>query len=210
MNIISIRRQNVQALIQRHQLSLRSFADAIERSPAQVSAIAGRNPHKGIGHVLARHIEERFNLPAGALDVPSDAESNAAFLKPVANRLPVLGAASAGRIMENIENTEIEEYVVAPGPTGPDAFALKIEGISMEEKFHEGDKIIIDPDLEWKNGDFVYAIRVDENTGTFKQLRTEGDQYFLCAINPSFEPRYTRMDGEWKIVGKARWRVEDL
>ncbi|QFU01251.1 putative HTH-type transcriptional regulator [Halomonas sp. THAF5a] len=80
----------------------------------------------------------------------------------------------------------------------------------MEPRFQEGDKIVIDPDLEWHNGDFVYAMRLSDNSGTFKQLRTEGDDLYLCAINPSFEPRYTRMDGEWTIIGKARWRVEDL
>lgn len=80
----------------------------------------------------------------------------------------------------------------------------------MEPRFREGDKIVIDPDLEWKNGDFVYAMRTLDDTGTFKQLRCEGDDMFLCATNPSFEPRYIRMNGDWTILGKARWRVEDL
>lgn len=209
MDITATRRHHVQAYIESHKLTLKAFADLIDRSPGQVSAIAGRTPHKGIGNALARHIEKCLQLPKDYLDQPAGLD-NASIVAPMANRLPVIGQASAGKLMENIETYDADEYVIAPGPTGPEAFALRIEGISMEPKFQEGDKIVIDPDLEWKSGDFVFAIRIVDNTGTFKQLRSEGDECFLCAINPSFEPRYTRMDGEWKVVGKARWRVEDL
>ncbi|TFH84750.1 XRE family transcriptional regulator [Billgrantia azerbaijanica] len=209
MDISTTRRRRVQALIKERSLTLKAFADLIDRSQGQVSAIAGASAHKGIGNSLARHIENCLGLPRGHLDQPLHDE-NASVLTTTSRRLPVLGQASAGMVMENIEEADVSEFVVAPGPTGPRAFALRIEGISMEPRFKEGDKIVIDPDLEWKSGDFVYAMRVSDNSGTFKQVRAEGDELYLCATNPSFEPRYTRMDGEWTIVGKARWRVEDL
>lgn len=209
MDITTTRRQRVQAIIKERSLTLKAFADIIDRSQGQVSAIAGASAHKGIGNSLARHIELCLNLPNGFLDQPMH-DDNAAVLTTATRRLPVLGQASAGKVMENIEEADIAEYVLAPGPTGPRAFALRIEGISMEPRFQEGDKIVIDPDLEWKSGDFVYAMKQEENSGTFKQLRCEGDDMYLCATNESFEPRYTRMNGEWTIVGKARWRVEDL
>jgi len=47
-----------------------NFGNKIERSQAQASSIVGDNPIKGIGSKMARHIEDRFNLPAGWLDVP--------------------------------------------------------------------------------------------------------------------------------------------
>ncbi|MBB3192073.1 LexA family protein [Halomonas cerina] len=209
MDITTTRRRRVQAIIKDRSLTLKAFADMIDRSQGQVSAIAGASAHKGIGNSLARHIETCLDLPNGFLDQPLH-DDNAAVVTTSTRRLPVLGQASAGKVMENIEDAHITEYVLAPGPTGPSAFALRIEGISMEPRFREGDKIVIDPDLEWKSGDFVYAMRLSDNSGTFKQLRCEGDEMYLCATNDSFEPRYTRMDGEWTIVGKARWRVEDL
>ncbi|SJK83887.1 LexA family protein [Halomonas elongata] len=209
MDITTTRRQRVQAIIKERNLTLKAFADLIDRSQGQVSAIAGASAHKGIGNSLARHIELCLNLPNGFLDHPLHDE-NASVVTTTTRRLPVLGQASAGRVMENIQEAEIAEYVLAPGPTGPNAFALRIEGISMEPRFREGDKIVIDPDLEWKSGDFVYAMKQEENSGTFKQLRCEGEHMYLCATNESFEPRYTRINGEWTIVGKARWRVEDL
>jgi SOS-response transcriptional repressor LexA len=93
---------------------------------------------------------------------------------------------------------------------GPEAFALRIEGISMEPKFFDGDKVIIDPDLDWSIGDYVYARRESDNSGTFKQLKREGSAYYLSAVNESFNPRYILMDSEWVVVGKAKWKLEDL
>lgn len=210
MDIKTTRRMHVQALIKERDLTLKAFADMIDRSQGQVSAIAGASAHKGIGDALARHIEQCLHLPHGYLDQPL-ADNNASVITTTTSRqLPVLGLASAGKLMENIQEACVSEYVIAPGPTGPNAFALRIEGISMEPRFQEGDKIVIDPDLEWKNGDFVYAMRISDNHGTFKQLRCEEGEMYLCATNSSFEPRYIRMDGEWTILGKARWRVEDL
>lgn len=210
MDIKTTRRTRVQSLIKERSLTLKAFADQIDRSQGQVSSFAGASAHKGIGDNLARHIENCLYLPHGYLDQPIT-DSNASVITTIASRqLPVLGLASAGKLMENIQEASISEYVIAPGPTGPNAFALRIEGISMEPRFQEGDKIVIDPDLEWKNGDFVYAMRLSDNNGTFKQLRCEDNEMYLCATNPSFEPRYIRMDGEWTVLGKARWRVEDL
>ncbi|MCH4563370.1 XRE family transcriptional regulator [Halomonas sp. EGI 63088] len=137
-------------------------------------------------------------------------ESDATPMAGTRARLPVIGQASAGHLEEIIERQEIEEWVSAPGPTGPKAFALRIEGISMEPRFLDGEKVIIDPDLDWCLGDYVFARRVSDNTGTFKQIRREGDDLYLCAVNEHFSPRYTRIDHDWVVVGKARWKLTDL
>ncbi|WP_110641050.1 XRE family transcriptional regulator [Salinicola sp. CPA57] len=175
--------------------ALLKLAKALEFDPAEVSP---------------RLVEEmpttyRYHVPKSSEGVAE----NASVLGYTARRLPVIGQASAGRLLEIFEEQDIEEWVTAPGPTGPRAFALRIEGISMEPKFVDSDKVIIDPDLEWKVGDYVFA-RKDDNTGTFKQLRKEGEDYYLCALNENFSPRYLRMDHDWIVVGKAKWKLEDL
>lgn len=136
--------------------------------------------------------------------------SNATPVNFMRAKLPVIGQASAGRLEELIENQEIDEWVDAPGATGPRAFALRIEGISMEPKFSDGEKVIIDPDLDWCIGDYVFARRVSNNTGTFKQIKREGDDLYLSALNERFEPQYTKLNEDWLIVGKARWKLTDL
>lgn len=137
-------------------------------------------------------------------------ESNAHPIGYTRTQLPVIGQASAGRLQELIENQEISEWVAAPGATGPQAFALRIEGISMEPSFRDGEKVIIDPDLDWCIGDYVFARQISTNTGTFKQIKREGDDLYLSALNEQFEPRYIKLSEDWVIVGKARWKLTDL
>lgn len=137
-------------------------------------------------------------------------ETNAVPLRYTRTQLPVIGQASAGRLQELIESQEITEWVAAPGATGPQAFALRIEGISMEPSFRDGEKVIIDPDLDWCIGDYVFARQISTNTGTFKQIKREGDDLYLSALNEHFEPRYIKLSEDWVIVGKARWKLTDL
>lgn len=136
--------------------------------------------------------------------------SNATPINFTRARLPVIGLASAGKLEELIEKQEIDEWVDAPGATGPQAFALRIEGISMEPLFWDGEKVIIDPDLDWCIGDYVFARQLSTNTGTFKQIKREGEDLYLSALNEYFEPRYIKLSEDWLIVGKARWKLTDL
>lgn len=48
------------------------FAEKIDKSPSQASSFAGENPNRGIGHKIARQIEECFGKPLGWLDLSHD------------------------------------------------------------------------------------------------------------------------------------------
>lgn len=224
MDIHALRYQILRAVIQERHMTLRQLANEIDRSESQVSSFAGAHPQKNIGEKIARHIEARLRLPQNYLDdtrnlLTSLNEAsgkyhvkveNAAILSTTQRMLPVIGQASAGQMMENFEETQVEEWVYAPGPCTDQAFVLRIEGISMEPKFLSGDRVVIDPGVEWKSGDYVFARRDSDNTGTFKQLRCEDAEYYLCAVNPEWQPKYMAMDGYWKIVGKALYQVKLL
>lgn len=102
-----------------------------------------------------------------------------------------------------------------PGPVGPRAFVLKIDGISMFNpngpvSFADGDHVVIDPDANPAPGDFVAARLTSSNRVTFKRLRQDEGEWYLEAINPAWEPRYIRMTEEWHICGKAKWKVQRL
>ena len=71
MTVQDIRYQNTLRLLAERKLKLKEFAELLGKSPAQVSAFAGRNPHKKIGEQVAREIEKAFNIPKGALDFPA-------------------------------------------------------------------------------------------------------------------------------------------
>ena len=69
------------------------------------------------------------------------------------------------------------------------AFALEIEGDSMEPEFKEGDRVIIDPDVMPKPGDYVVA-KNHEEKATFKRYKlrkidANGNEVFeLEPLNP--------------------------
>lgn len=226
MDIHTLRYRTLRAILESRQMSLRALANIIDRSESQTSSFAGSKPSKNIGEKMARHIEDMLQLPRNYLDDPrndsishSDGshhvdQENAAVLGEVAHLLPVVGMTTAGNLIDNIADAVIEEYVPAPGPCTPEAFVLRLEGVSMLPSFQSGDRIVIDPGVDWMPGDFVFARRITGPagipTGTFKQLALEDGEYYLCASNPEWSPRYMKVDDEWQIVGKARYQVKLL
>ncbi|CAM0557129.1 LexA repressor [Vreelandella titanicae] len=201
-------------------MKIRDLAHAIERSESQVSSFAGASPQKNIGEKVARLIETSLSLPQYSLDIAGvrgDSEedtANAAVVGDVRHMLPVVGMASAGKLMESAADAEIEEYVPAPGPCGHRSFVLRLDGVSMLPDFQPGDRIVIDPDAEWISGDYVYACKTDgdicSEVGTFKKIIFEDGDYYLCAANEDWHPRYTKLEKGWKVAGKARYQVKLL
>src|SRR5690606_41919252 len=76
--------------------------------------------------------------------------------------------------------------------------------------FMEGDKVVIDPALDATPGSFVVAKRISDQAVTFKQLRREGDDFYLYALNEAWPERVIKLTEEWHICGRARWKISDL
>ena len=215
MKISDTRLQNFRRVLAEKKLRLTDIADLLGKAPAQVSAFGGRNPTKGIGNQIAREIEKALDLHSGYLDMPFGAGefNNATILTHTGRKLPVVGSIAAGAWCEPdtiFDPRDAEEWIDAPGPVGPRAFILRVEGISMEPKFLEGDKIVIDPALEALPGHFVAAKRSRDQAATLKQLKQEGTEQYLYALNPDWPNRIIRMTEEWSICGRARWKITDL
>jgi len=215
MKISDTRLQNFRRILAERRLRLTDIADRLGKAPAQVSAFGGKNPTKGIGDQIAREIEKALNLHSGYLDMPYGLNefNNATVLSHTGRKLPVIGSIAAGAWCESqgsFDPSDAEEWIDAPGPVGPRAFILRVEGMSMEPKFVEGDKIVIDPALEALPGHFVAAKRSSDQAATLKQLKQEGSERYLFAINPDWPERIIRMTEEWTICGRARWKISDL
>ncbi|WP_010490743.1 LexA family protein [Pseudomonas sp. S9] len=142
----------------------------------------------------------------------------ATVMNDIVRKLPVIGSIAAGAWCEAIDEFQpgdAEEWIDSPGPTGPRAFVLRIEGISMFNptgpvSFADGDKVVIDPSIEAVKGDFVAAKLTTSDRVTFKRLQQEDGEWILEAINPDWAPKYMRMSEEWHICGKALWKVQKL
>ncbi|QDH64091.1 LexA family protein [Pseudomonas azotoformans] len=215
MKISETRLQNFRRLLVEKKLRLTDIADRLGKAPAQVSAFGGKNPTKGIGDQIAREIESALGLHNGYLDMPYGLGelSNATVLSHTGRKLPVIGSIVAGawcELQEAFDPRDAEEWIDAPGPVGPRAFILRVEGMSMEPRFVEGDKVVIDPSLEALPGHFVAAKRTRDQAATLKQLKQEGNELYLFALNPDWPERIIRMTEEWSICGRARWKISDL
>ncbi|CAN7460464.1 LexA family protein [Pseudomonas brassicacearum] len=215
MKISDTRLQNFRRILGERKLRLTDIADMLGKAPAQVSAFGGKNPTKGIGDRIAREIEAALGLHNGYLDMPYGLGefNNATVLSHTGRTLPVIGAIAAGAWCEphgSFDPRDAEEWIEAPGPVGPRAFILRVEGVSMEPKFMEGDKIVIDPSLEALPGHFVAAKRTRDQAATLKQLKQEGSEQYLFALNPDWPERIIKLSEEWFICGRARWKITDL
>jgi len=215
MKISDTRLQNFRRILVERKLRLTDIADALGKAPAQVSAFGGKNPTKGIGDQIAREIEKALDLHNGYLDIPYalDEFNRAQALSHTGRKLPVMGAVTAGIWCgphKTFDPTDTEEWIDAPGPVGPRAFILRVEGMSMEPKFVEGDKIVVDPSLDALPGHFVAAQRRGNQALSLKQLKREGGDLYLIALNPDWPERIIQMSEDWTICGRARWKISDL
>lgn len=91
-------------------------------------------------------------------------------------RIPLISSVQAGRMTEALEPFPpggAFEYLLTDLELSEHAFALEVEGRSMEPKFVEGDRLIVDPALSPRPGDFVIAKNGHEEA-TFKKYRPRG------------------------------------
>lgn len=93
-----------------------------------------------------------------------------------------------------------EEYL-SVSVRGEHCFSLKVRGESMLPDFHEGDMIVIDPDLEPQSGDFVVAVIDGTGEATFKRYMKKKDGEVLMPLNPDYAPIV--LQPEHRIVGKV-------
>lgn len=79
---------------------------------------------------------------------------------------------------------------------GPQSFALKVHGDSMEPIFPDGCIIIVDPSREPRHGSYVIVRLERDAEVTFKQLVIDGPMRYLKPLNP----RYPLMEIDHEAV----------
>ncbi|MEL4241170.1 helix-turn-helix domain-containing protein [Shewanella xiamenensis] len=102
--------------------------------------------------------------------------------------------------IEEIHALEAERFP-CPVSCSANTFVLKVQGISMEPTFRDGDLIFVDPEVEWRHGAYVVARLNDQNEATFKQLVIEGSHKFLKPLNPNWPEQLIPINGNCEIVG---------
>lgn len=206
-----IRRQNLLLLVKEHG-TLKSLADATDSAPAHLSQI--KNGMREMGDAVARRIEAMTNKPRGWMDTLHEEEKDKAFgnVRPAPmdiRRIPVISYVQAGNPKE-----VINDYAPGTGMAeiwtdlelGPDAFALIIEGDSMEPDFKAGDKVLIDPSVQPRAGQYVVA-KCPGEEATFKRYRPRGrdqegnDRFELVPLNDAYGPILSDTSHPCMIIG---------
>jgi SOS-response transcriptional repressor LexA len=91
-------------------------------------------------------------------------------------RVPLISYVQAGSMTEAVDPYEIgsgADFLSTDLELSEGAFALQIKGESMTPEFREGDRVIIDPEIEPNPGDYVVA-KNGKNEATFKKYRPRG------------------------------------
>lgn len=176
-----------------------------------------------IGDDLAVKLERGMGKCEGWMDEPHQAEweqSNIAekeantHLGPeIRNRLPVITWEQAGEWMDIAEGYvpgEGEEWLPCPVRCSKDSYVLRVRGISMEPKFHDGDLIFVDPHVEPVSGKFIVVMLDGATEATFRQFIEEGGRRYLIALNPEWPNRIIEIDADTRICGVVVFKGETV
>lgn len=91
---------------------------------------------------------------------------------------------------------------------GENIFALKVIHDCMEPEFIEGDIIIIKPNIDINNGDFIIVANRTKNEATFKQYKKYGEKIILHPLNPKYPDIEMDHDERFVIVGKVVEKIK--
>ncbi len=138
-------------------------------------------------------------------DVAADSDANVEQGPDLRGHVPLISWVQAGNweaVVDNFSPGDAEDWMPCPRKYGPQTFALRVRGVSMEPKYQDGDIIFVDPDAQAEHGKNIVVRLDDEHEATFKQLVMEGDQKFLRALNPDWPgPKLIPINGNATICG---------
>ena len=121
--------------------------------------------------------------------------------------LPVMGAAKGGAEGFFFNEGEAKEYVPRPSNLSgvADAFALYVNGDSMEPRYFAGELVYVHPNRPLTRSCFV-AVETKDGRGMLKQfLRRSDDHIILHQFNPEKDIRLARREVKriLRVVGSG-------
>lgn len=121
-------------------------------------------------------------------------KSNVVAAQIGARQIPLISYVRAGHwagAVDPFQPNDAHEWLMTDLDMSDNAFALEIKGDSMLPEFAQGDRVIIDPGVKPRPGDYVVAKNGDDEA-TFKKYRLRSinehgvDVFELVPLNPDY------------------------
>lgn len=97
--------------------------------------------------------------------------------------------------------------LLCPVPHGKRTFSLIVRGRAMEQDYHEGVYIFIDPDSQYANNSDVLIQLRSSGEALFRRLHIEGADKYFMATNPSWTERI-KFDDNVNVIGACLCAVK--
>lgn len=193
--------QRLRELMEEHNLTVYSLAEAVYLSPGTISKYlnAKLEPRRNTIEVLSLYFKVN---PAWLMGI--DTDKYLTINEEKHKKVPVLGVIAAGTPIYAQENIEGYEYV--PENSGID-FCLRVKGSSMiGARIFDGDIVYIQKQDDVDDGE-IAAVIIDGEEATLKRIYRKNGQLILHAENPTFPDLvFTAKDKkDIKIIGKAKF-----
>ncbi|MBR5978145.1 MAG: helix-turn-helix domain-containing protein [Verrucomicrobia bacterium] len=185
-------RNNLKKLRKAHGWTLRELS---ERSGIAISTLGNfENGCTGISVPALLKLAHLFQISLDQLLFGSGEDGlNLNVRKP--SLVPVISWARAGSARDYSDlSSQLDEVLPSECPD-ENAFALILDGDSMEPEFHAGDRVVFSPNTEPRNGDYVVA-RFRENADPvyslgvvfkkYKRVGKYGEKVLLQSLNPIY------------------------
>jgi len=220
------RLQNLELLIAEAGSAVK-LARIVGTNSSYISQVRHQMPTKkgtprGLGDDLAGKLERGMAKPEGWMDEAHEdsqeqpvacacSEMNAHNGPDVRSLHPLISWVQAGEwteISEGYVPQYESELLPCPVRCSEETFVLRVHGVSMEPRFHEGDLIFVDPDATPVHGKYVVVQLDESNEATFKQLIVEEDRQYLKALNPDWPNRIIEINAAATICGVVVFKGE--
>lgn len=220
------RLQNLELLIAEAGSAVK-LARIVGTNSSYISQVRHQMPTKkgtprGLGDDLAGKLERGMAKPEGWMDEAHEdsqeqpvacacSEMNAHNGPDIRSLHPLISWVQAGEwseISEGYVPQYESELLPCPVRCSEETFVLRVHGVSMEPKFHEGDLIFVDPDATPVHGKYVVVQLDESNEATFKQLIVEEDRQYLKALNPDWPNRIIEINAAATICGVVVFKGE--
>lgn len=170
------------------------------------------SPNRGGKPALSRDSQ---TFSGNNIDATKKLDKNVAPARLGPRQIPVISYVQAGMMTEAVDPFSLGFGFETIQPTtecSEHSFALKVEGDSMEPRFHEEDVVIIDPSREPRPGSFVVA-RNEKGETTFRKYRPRGTDdlgnvtFELAPLNDDYPTLHSEHD-HLRIIGVCVERRE--